>query len=140
MSVRPPAPGRYQQRYPGYPQYRPAITPHGGFLPRPYAGPYAPIPPRPRPAADPGRITAVVGLVMFFVLALPIFALGTMVDLNPTFFLPATMSTLFLSIHAFSASKRHGHTNAIAVVTMILCMMLLTYGLVSTLLRLLTVL
>lgn len=130
MSVRPPAPGRYQP-YPHYPQPAPA---------HPFGRPYAPVPPRPRPAGDPGLITAVIGLVLFFVLALPIVVIGMAFDLNPTFYLPATMAALFLSVRAFCVSKRYGHTNVIAVITISLCMLLLLSGLASALIRLLLIL
>ncbi|SEB87288.1 Uncharacterised protein (plasmid) [Tsukamurella tyrosinosolvens] len=130
MSVRPPAPGRYQP-YPRYPQPAPA---------HPFGRPYAPVPPRPRPAGDPGLITAVVGLVLFFVVTLPIFVIGTVMELNPVITLSSTTSTLFLSVRAFCISKRYGHTNVIAVITMTLCMLLLLSGLASAVIRLLLIL
>lgn len=139
MSVHPPAPGRYQQ-HPHYPQHGRAFAQPGGFPQQSYGRPYAPIPPQVRPAGDPGLIPAVVGLVLFFVVALPIVVIGMAIDLNPTFYLPATMATVFLSTHAFCVSKRHGHTNVIAVITISLCLLLLLSGLASALIRLLLIL
>lgn len=139
MSVHPPAPGRYQQ-HPHYPQHGRAFAQPGGFPQQSYGRPYAPIPPRPRPAGDPGTIAAVVGLVMFFVVALPIFVIGTAMELNPVITLSSTTATLILSVRAFCTSKRYGHTNVIAVITMTLCMLLLLSGLASALIRLLLIL
>jgi len=135
MSVRPPAPGQY----PRFPQYGRAIA-HHGFPQPPYGRPYAPVPPQPRPTSDPGTLISIIALVMFIVLALPMFVIGMAFELNPTLILSATMSTMFLAIHAFGVSKRYGRTNAIAVVTMILCMMLAVSGLVSAVIRLLLIL
>ncbi|UEA85130.1 hypothetical protein [Tsukamurella paurometabola] len=142
MSVPPPAPGAYQQypHYPHYPQPARAFVPRGGF-PHPYGRSYAPTPPRAAyPTRDPGTMTAIAGLVLFFLITLPIYVLGTVAELSPLLYLSATTSTLFVAVHSFTLSKRHGHTNVIAIITMVLCTMLLMTALVSTLLRLLLIL